>query len=534
MHKFFSYGPVDCRKHFSAPRQQLVTQCVEQLCGDPEEGGHFFTIWAPRQTGKTWLMRQAFLQIESLYPDQFSILSISLGVLRGIEFSKNDDLDEVPVAFADILSEKLPHRPHPKRWVDFRQLFSRKEGLWDKPLILFIDEVDTMPSPALDVLVGQFREMYLDRPKYLRANWLHGLAMIGVRAVLGVDSDRGSPFNIQRSLHVPNFTVEETADLFRQYVEESGQTITPEVIRAVYDVTRGQPGLVCWFGELLTEKYNPGTAHVIDRVHWSDVYQCAMNVEWNNTVLNLIAKVRNNHTDHVIELFTHADVRFSLDAPWCSFLYTHGVIDFDTVKDEKNRTALVCRFSSPFIQERIYNALTADLVNHTSRVLALEPFDDLSDVFHETGLQLSALLSRYRDYIGRLKAAGLNPWADQPRRSDLRLTEAVGHFHLYAWLQDALGRRCVVQPEFPTGNGKVDLHLSCNDRSGIIEVKSFRDQYQLQLSRVQAARYARQTGLSQVTLAVFVPLMDKTVLDRLSGEFTIDEVTVHVVAIGWE
>jgi hypothetical protein len=37
-----------------------------------------------------------------------------------------------------------------------------------------------------------------------------------------------------------------------------------------------------------------------------------------------------------------------------------------------------------------------------------------------------------------------------------------------------------------------------------------------------------------VTLAVFVPLMDKTVLDRLSGEFTIDEVTVHVVAIGWE
>ena len=33
---------------------------------------------------------------------------------------------------------------------------------------------------------------------------LHGLALVGVRAVLGIDSDRGSPFNVQRSLHVPN------------------------------------------------------------------------------------------------------------------------------------------------------------------------------------------------------------------------------------------------------------------------------------------------------------------------------------------
>jgi hypothetical protein len=71
-------------------------------------------------------------------------------------------------------------------------------------MILLIDEVDTLPSLWLDVLVGQFREMYLDRPKDHLANWLHGLALIGVRAVLGVDSERGSPFNIQRSLHVTN------------------------------------------------------------------------------------------------------------------------------------------------------------------------------------------------------------------------------------------------------------------------------------------------------------------------------------------
>jgi len=76
---------------------------------------------------------------------------------------------------------------------------------------------------------------------------LHGLALIGVRAVLGVDSERGSPFNIQRSMYVLNFTKDEVYDLYNQYIEESGQRVEDEVIASVYRVTRGQPGLVCWF-----------------------------------------------------------------------------------------------------------------------------------------------------------------------------------------------------------------------------------------------------------------------------------------------
>ena len=76
---------------------------------------------------------------------------------------------------------------------------------------------------------------------------MHGLALIGVRAVLGVDSERGSPFNIQRSMYVLNFTKDEVYDLYNQYIEESGQRVEDEVIASVYRVTRGQPGLVCWF-----------------------------------------------------------------------------------------------------------------------------------------------------------------------------------------------------------------------------------------------------------------------------------------------
>ena len=82
MRRFYSYGPVDCEAHFCVPRQALVDHCVALLVDNPEKGGSYFTIWAPRQTGKTWLMRQVKQAIEQRYGDQFTVFSFSFGNLR--------------------------------------------------------------------------------------------------------------------------------------------------------------------------------------------------------------------------------------------------------------------------------------------------------------------------------------------------------------------------------------------------------------------------------------------------------------------
>ncbi len=101
--------------------------------------------------------------------------------------------------------------------------------------------------------------------------------------------------------------------------------------------------------------------------------------------------------------------------------------------------------------------------------LALDLLDDLEDVFEGPDLALPALLNRCKDYLARPETAGGNPWKDRPRRkTHFHLTEAVGHFHLFSWLQSTVGMQCVVSPEFPTGNGKVDLHLKCGEKLGII------------------------------------------------------------------
>ncbi len=528
MREFCSYGPVDCQEHFCVQRQKLIAQGVKQLLGHRKKGGHYFTIWAPRQTGKTWLMRRIKQEIQQQYPEEFTLVDFSLGGLRGMRFSPDDETD-CPMAFCRFIKTALPSHPDVKNWDDFRQLFSRTEGLWDRPLILLIDEVDTIPLNLIDLMVAQFRELYLNR----ETNWLHGLALIGVRAVLGIESQRGSPFNIQRSLKVPNLTTEEVTELYRQYTDESGQAIEPTVVDKLYYVTKGQPGLVSWFGELLTEKYNQGSDQVIDMTTWKKVWAKARFVEPNNTVMNLIAKARQpEYQSFLIKLFGSTQIPFSFHSPLCNYLYLHGIIE--PKSHEQSNSGEICRFSSPFIQDCLYYALTDEIIGDEIPILPLLPLDDLADVFTDTALNLVALLTRYKDYLARLKAQDINPWKAQPRRkTDLKLTEAVGQFHLFTWLREAVGRRCLVSPEFPTGNGKVDIHLQCGKQQGIIEVKSFVDSYQIKDDRDQAADYAKNLGIDNVTIALFIPVLEETVLEKLSTEAVINGIKVSVVAIGW-
>ncbi|KJR40149.1 hypothetical protein MCHI_003963 [Candidatus Magnetoovum chiemensis] len=527
MRHFYSYGPIDCAQHFCAPRVQLIESCTEHLLGGSDKGGHYFTIWAPRQTGKTWIMRQVKDAIQAKYGDKLIVGTMSM---QGTIFTENELIESFWDKFPKLIWEtfKLDIKPL-NSWGDLTPLFYRGKGLFDRPVILFIDEFDSLPAKVIDILVTLFRDMYLKRDAYL----LHGLALIGVRAALGVESERGSPFNIQRSMHIPNFTKDEVFDLFRQYIAESGQNVEEQVIENVYSSTRGQPGLVCWFGELLTEKYNPDIDKPIDTNVWDNVYNSSLTIEWNNTILNLIKKAKSRHKGQVMELFSKSDITFSMDKDWCAYLYMNGIIDNETVTDDKGKRVSMCRFSSPFVQERLYNALTADLVGDRLPIPAIEILDGLEDVFGGDRLNVQALLQRYIAYLTRLKSKGLNPWKDQPRRADLSYTEAVGHFHLYAWLQAAVGRQCVISPEFPTGNGKVDLHLRCADKDAIIEVKSLTTVSALKGYKDQAAKYALELGKDAVTIALFVASDELEVLERLSSDEIIGAVKVTVSPIGW-
>jgi hypothetical protein len=530
MRQFHSYGPIESEEHYFVERDSLIEKCTNQLIGNPDKSGHFFTIWAPRQTGKTWIIRQSVEKLKTTYEDSFIVVDLSMQSFALLE--ENDNANQVFFStWKDAIYEKLKiDIGKINEWNDWLTLFKKSSGLLKKPLILLIDEFDKLPGKIIDQVVSMFRHMYLTRDAYL----LHGLALVGVRAVLGVDSKKGSPFNVQRSVHIPNLTLSEVQKMFNDYQVESKQIVDNEVVQQLYDTTNGQPGLIGWFGELLTEKYNEDTTKTIDMNQWKRIYKRSINIEHNNTILNMIIKAKTDYKTYVFQLFKDSNIQFSFATDWCNYMYMHGLITYTELETDED-IIHTCRFASPYIQDMLYTVFVSDIEeHHNKRVLALEPGDFLEDVFNTPNLNVPALLNRYKDFLKRLQKAGNNPWQDQPRRkTDYHLTEAVGHFHLYFWLKMALDGICSIIPEFPTGNGKVDLHIKCQDaKKGLIEVKSFVNSLQVRRAITQASEYAKKTSYSEITIAMFVPFTDESVLNQISMSKTIGNVVVNVVAIG--
>ena len=501
---FSSYGPVNSTEHFVAPRPWLVERFAERLLGDPALGGAFFILRAPRQTGKTWLMRQALQKIRARHGDRYTVFTLTLGALMKDGEPDEVFLQRVPRRFKEALGISVSPL---SSFSDWPTLFARRGGLFDRPVILLIDEVDGLTPSTLVRLVALFRQMLLTREAY----HLHALGLIGVRAALGMDRERGSPFLVER---IPNLTYDEVAGLFAQYEAQSGQTVEDVVVRRLYAVTRGQPGLVGFFGELVTDKYNPGALAPITLTHWETAYCGACRVEPNNTVLHVLKRARDPRFLHrVADLFQTSPVPFRLEEDWCNHLYLEGVLDDEQMATPTGKMLPVCRFSSPFIQERLFCAFAQDVKALASRVPVIDPRDDLTEVF--AALDLPALLGRYRDYLQRARAQGQPAGHGPPACADLG--EAVGHFHLYWWLKEAAGRALRIAPEFPGGTGLVLLHLRTREKAGMMKVKRLTQRSDLPDQRRQAARLAYERGLASATLVLFVP-KDGELVAGLSNE----------------
>ncbi len=133
MRKFSSYGAPNKKLHYYAPREALITNAITQLKGEKlEEGGHYITVWAPRQTGKTWVMQEVVSTIEQ--DSQFDVVFLSLQFL----YEENDP-DIVAQLFARELIKKLNlEKLSINSLKDFHLLFER--GTLTKPLILILDE----------------------------------------------------------------------------------------------------------------------------------------------------------------------------------------------------------------------------------------------------------------------------------------------------------------------------------------------------------------------------------------------------------
>jgi len=512
MRRFCSYGPIIMDSHYYAPRKELIDTAYTQLVGEnPLEGGYYMTVWAPRQSGKTWVMQQILFQLQK--DPRFDVLKINLEHLKD-EKNVGKIIDGIAEEIGLGLGKTFKGIRTKK---EFQQIF--RKGVMDKPLVLILDEFDALPDEGINAVVSAFRNIYINRADEIgkttgqKTYLLHGVALIGVRSVLGIKNMKGSPFNVQRSLYIPNLTYDEVKEIFKWYEKESGQDISGEVIDRVYNECSGQPGLTCWFGELLTEKYNKDKTKPISMKEWEYTYMYASSGLPNNTVLNIIEKAdKEPYKDKVLELFqTDKKNIFRFDDEELNFLYMNGIIDIEESHDMK----LYSKFSCPFIQKRLFNYFSNEIFDTLDRLV--DPFENLDDAITETSLNIPNIIKRYRKYLLENKE-----WLfkEAPRRKDLRIFEAVYHFNLYRYLSDLLEEwKAVVIPEFPTGNGKVDILIKYGGKLYGLELKSFKTERAYKEALHQTAVYGRRLGLKEMSLIFFIEAIDEENKKKFEAEY---------------
>lgn len=156
MRRFSSYGPIHTKLDYYAPREALLANAYTQLVGEhPEEGGHYTTVWAPRQTGKTWVMQQVLFRL--LDDERFDVVKLNLQHLQ----------EETDVAFivGDIGKKLLDALQKPQKETPtlqaFEEIFTRKTLA--KPFILILDEFDALSEEGIAGIARIFRNIYLHR-----------------------------------------------------------------------------------------------------------------------------------------------------------------------------------------------------------------------------------------------------------------------------------------------------------------------------------------------------------------------------------
>ena len=246
MRSFNTAGPVNPTDHYLiAPLARIDLDEVLGLVRDKK----YFVLHAPRQTGKT----SALLALaEVLNGRGYRCLYVTFETARTARDDVQRAMRTVLATLASQARATLDDGFLDDIWPDILarvgadlalgEALSRWAQASPGPLVLLIDEIDTLVGDSLLSVLQQLRAGYPTRPE----RFPHSVVLCGLRDPRDYRMDAaGSPFNIAAaSLRLGDFSRRETLALLGQHTEQTGQAFAPEALEAVWAQTRGQPWLV--------------------------------------------------------------------------------------------------------------------------------------------------------------------------------------------------------------------------------------------------------------------------------------------------
>ena len=284
MRKFNTEGPVVADRHYCIPPLQRVNlEEILQLLRDMR----YFVLHAPRQTGKTSALLALRDLLNSRAEQDFRCVYVNVEAAQALR-------EDLPAAMQTIVGELSDQALFAgdgfldQVWPELLARFGPGRALsaalsrWcmadPRPLVLLIDEIDSLIGDTLISVLRQLRAGYVQRP----SRFPQSIVLCGVRDVrdyrIHSSSENavvagGSAFNVRaESLSLGDFSEIEVRALVSQHTEETGQEFIPEALETLWRQTCGQPWLVnalcrraCFDSEAGRDRSRPITAaHLLD------------------------------------------------------------------------------------------------------------------------------------------------------------------------------------------------------------------------------------------------------------------------------
>jgi hypothetical protein len=497
---FNTAGPCQDDIHYMLPptrRLPMLERLIRQRS--------YFVLHAPRQVGKTTAMIAVAQELMASGQYTSALVSAEAGSAFGNELAAAEQA--ILNDWQSALTFWLPPELQPPSWADLPVggRISQALSLWaqtsPRPIVLFIDEIDSLQDNSLINVLRQLRGGYPRRPK----GFPQSIGLIGLRDVRDYKmasggSDRlntASPFNVKvESLILRDFTAEEVAELYQQHTQETGQVFTEAAIARVFELTQGQPWLVNAIARQLTEVIAPEptisiTANMVETAKEELIRR-------NDTHLDSLGKrLEEERVKAIIEPMLAGTPLGNVPSDDIQFLIDLGLCKMDV------QGGLV--IANPIYREVLPRVLTVTPI-------AALPQITPSWLTPEGTLDTNTLLQTFLDF-----------WLQhgEPLLKSTSYPEIAPHLVLMAFLSRVVNGGGTLEREYAIGRDRMDLCMRYGDVVLGIELKVWRTRQADPLTKglAQLDSYLARLGQDTGWLVIFDRRSNAPELvDRLTTE----------------
>ena len=449
---FNTAGPCKPNLHYMLSSVERIPQIKNLIAQE-----NYFVIHAPRQVGKTTAMLTLAQDLTS--SGEYTALMVSVEV--GSAFPDQPEIAEKAIlaAWLDAADFWLPDELKLPAQVASIQRIGSFLKTWvehsPRPVVLFIDEIDSLQNQTLISVLRQLRDGFPRRPQ----GFPQSVGLVGMRDVRDYKyasggSDRlntSSPFNIKvQSLTLRNFNQDEVRRLYHQHTEATGQIFTEEAVNLAFHLTQGQPWLVNAIAREITEYMAPDP-------------EIPITIELINQAKEILIQRQDTHLDSLAERLREDRVR-AIIQPILSGQALPNIVEDDLryVLD----LGLCNRDARGGIQ--IANPIYREVI---PKVLASITIASLTSVYptwldSNGNLSPQALLDSFLDF-----------WRQhgEPLFKSTPYPEIAPHIVLMAFLHRVVNGGGTLEREYAIGSGRMDICLRYGEITLGMELKVWRE-----------------------------------------------------------